>query len=46
MTKIAGSGSISERHGSADPDPDPHQMSWIRNTDLSDVVIAPLGPTA
>jgi hypothetical protein len=25
MTKIAGSGSISLRHGSADPDPDPHQ---------------------
>jgi hypothetical protein len=27
MTKIAGSesGSISQRHGSADPDPDPHQ---------------------
>jgi hypothetical protein len=25
MTKIAGSGSISQRHGSADPDPDPQQ---------------------
>jgi hypothetical protein len=25
MTKIAGSGSISQRHGSANPDPDPHQ---------------------
>jgi hypothetical protein len=25
MTNIAGSGSISQRHGSADPDPDPHQ---------------------
>jgi hypothetical protein len=25
MTKIAGSGSISQRHGSADPDPDLHQ---------------------
>ncbi len=23
MTKIAGSGSISQKHGSADPDPDP-----------------------
>ncbi len=23
--KIAGSGSIHQRHGSADPDPDPHQ---------------------
>ncbi len=44
MTKIAGSGSASkpksgsgsirQRHGSADPDSylDPHQMSWIRNT--------------
>jgi hypothetical protein len=25
MMKIAGSGSISQRHGPADPDPDPHQ---------------------
>jgi hypothetical protein len=25
MMKIEGSGSISLRHGSADPDPDPHQ---------------------
>jgi hypothetical protein len=25
MTKIAGSGSIDQRHGSADPDPDPPQ---------------------
>jgi hypothetical protein len=25
MTNIAGSGSISQRHGSADPDPDPRQ---------------------
>jgi hypothetical protein len=25
MAKIAGSGSISQRHGSADPDPDPPQ---------------------
>ncbi len=25
MTKIAGSGSISQRHGSADLDPDPRQ---------------------
>jgi hypothetical protein len=36
VTKIAGSGSasgsISQRHGSADPDPEPPQMSWIRNT--------------
>ncbi len=28
MTKIAGSGSISQKHGSADP----AKMSWIRNT--------------
>ncbi len=39
MTKIAesGSGSISQRHVSADSDPDPgppqnDKMSWIRNT--------------
>jgi hypothetical protein len=25
MRKMAGSGSIGQRHGSADPDPDPHQ---------------------
>jgi hypothetical protein len=25
MAKIAGTGSISPRHGSGDPDPDPHQ---------------------
>jgi hypothetical protein len=25
MTKIAGSGSIIQRHGSGDPDPDPYQ---------------------
>ena len=25
ILKIAGNGSISQRHGSADPDPDPHQ---------------------
>jgi hypothetical protein len=34
MTKIAGSGSgsMSQRHGSANRDPDPHQMSRIWNT--------------
>ncbi len=38
MTKISGSksgsesGFISQRHGSADLDPDPYQMLWIRNT--------------
>jgi hypothetical protein len=31
-----GSGSISQRHGSADPDPDPPKMSWIRNTAILD----------
>jgi hypothetical protein len=32
--KTAGSGSISHRNGSADPDPWIHtKMSWIRNTD-------------
>jgi hypothetical protein len=36
MTNIAGSGSISQRHGSEDPDPDPPQnvmdpqhWSWV-----------------
>jgi hypothetical protein len=32
LTKIAGSGSISQRYGSADPDP--YQISWIDNTAL------------
>jgi hypothetical protein len=30
----SGSGSISQRHGSADPDS--HQNAWIRNTDSGD----------
>jgi hypothetical protein len=35
MTKIEGSGSVSQRHGSADPDPDPPQndmdpQHWLR----------------
>ena len=44
MTKKAGSGSISQRHGFADPDPlvrgmDPRirihsKMSWLRNTEI------------
>jgi hypothetical protein len=38
MTKIAGSesgsGSISQRHGSADPDRLHTKMSWMRNTDF------------
>ncbi len=29
MTKIAGSGSASQRHGSADPDPDPPQNFMV-----------------
>jgi hypothetical protein len=45
MTKIAGSGSesgtISQRHGSADPDPIRihTKMSWIRNTALGDIYL-------
>ncbi len=34
MTKIAGSGSISQRHGSADPDPHQNVMDpqhWLRH---------------
>jgi hypothetical protein len=34
MTIIEGSGSISQKHGSSDPDPDPPQNAWIRNTCL------------
>ncbi len=33
MTKIAGSGSISQRHVSTDQDPDPHQNVIVRNTE-------------
>ncbi len=33
MTKTAGPGSISQRHGSADPDHT--KLSWIQNTDLT-----------
>ncbi len=43
MTKIAGSGSIIQKHGSAGPDPDPHQnvmdpQHWFQdgNFDLAD----------
>ncbi len=40
MTKIAGYGSISQRHGSADPDPDPHQNvmdpeHWLHSNKIS-----------
>jgi hypothetical protein len=39
MMKIEGSGSISQRHGSADPDPDPHQndmdpQHWCRREEV------------
>jgi hypothetical protein len=43
--KIAGSasgsesGSICQRHGSADPDPNPHQNVRIRNTEGGEVTI-------
>ncbi len=37
LTKIAGSGSISRRHGSADPDRDRAKMSRIRNTYFKDL---------
>jgi hypothetical protein len=38
MMIIEGSGSISQRHGSADPDPDPHQnvmdpQHWSQETE-------------
>jgi hypothetical protein len=38
MTKIAGSGSISQRHGTADPDPyqnvmDPQHCLWLMDPD-------------
>jgi hypothetical protein len=39
MTKIAGSGSISQRHASAYPDQDHTKMSWIRNTVLNLLVL-------
>ncbi len=50
MTKIAGSasesGSISQRHGSADPDPDSHQNimdteHWLLGCFCSAVVVEP-----
>ncbi len=53
MTKIAGSasesGSISQRHGSADPDPDPHQNvmdpeHWLLGCFCSAVVVVEPDP--
>ncbi len=43
MTKIAGSRSISQRHGSADPDPDPHQNAmdpkqWLKRFSISLII--------
>jgi hypothetical protein len=46
MTKIVGSGSatgsISQRHGSADPNPDPHQNVMDRNTGFSSPATSPV----
>jgi hypothetical protein len=41
MTQIAGSGSISQRHGSADPDLDPHHnvidpQHWLKLLNLAE----------
>jgi hypothetical protein len=45
MTKIAGSGSISQRHGSADPDPDLDPPQNVM--DLQHCPVAyPSGPAA
>jgi hypothetical protein len=51
MTKIAGSGSISQRHGSADPDPDPPQnvmdpQHWINHTGFLSLCTPPPFPNA
>jgi hypothetical protein len=53
MTKIAGSGSISQSHGSADPDPDPPQnvmnlQHWLQESVsyiANDVAFAPATST-
>jgi hypothetical protein len=44
MVKIEGSGSISQRHGSSDPDPDPHQnvmdpQHWNKASEFSTWVL-------
>jgi hypothetical protein len=46
MTKIAGSGSesINQRHGSADPDPDPHQNVMDPEHCFKMILIGPDGP--
>ena len=46
MTKIAGSGSVSQRHGSADPDPDPPQnvmdpQHWFQCVSVSTTLEPP-----
>jgi hypothetical protein len=40
----AGSGSISQRYGSADPDPDPYQNSWISNTGFPLILVSESSP--
>ncbi len=47
MTKIAGSGSIGQRHGSANPDPDPPQnvmdpQNWLKETANENIPVAKL----
>jgi hypothetical protein len=39
MLKLAGSGSISQRHES--PDPDPYKMSRARNTGANHLLVVP-----
>jgi hypothetical protein len=45
MTKVAGSGSISQRHGSADTELDPHQNvmdpeHWFFPTAVADILLS------
>jgi hypothetical protein len=40
MTKKAGSGSISQKHGSADPDPDPPQNVMDPHHCLKEILVA------
>ena len=47
--KIEGSGSVSQRHGSADLDPDPHQNvmdpeHWLSTLDTSHFLRSVLAP--
>ncbi len=43
--EIEGSGSISQRHGSADPDPDPPQNDMNPQHCFKDDIPAAVGPT-